>query len=115
MKNAWTGAMLVITVLCVSVAILAFAGVTPDLAAPAYGLLLLLALMWAGKLFAAKVVSWKHSPIHIPIAAFVIYAVARYFFSPLEYEARLELIGISACALVYLIASCNFYRARERS
>ena len=77
---------------------LAFAGVTPDLAAPSYALVVLLALMWAGKLFTAKTVSWKHSPLHIPIVAFVGYAAARYFFSPLEYEARLELMGMVCCA-----------------
>ena len=107
--------MVILLALAVSAAVLAFAGVTPDLAAPTYALVALLALMWAGKLFAAKVVSWKHSPLHIPIVVFVAYAVARYFYSPLEYEARLELIGIVCCAAVYFIAASNFYRARERA
>src|SRR5207247_1133942 len=115
MKNGWTAAMVILLALCISTAVLAFAGVTPDLAAPSYALVVLLALMWAGKLFTAKAVSWKHSPLHIPILAFVAYAVVRYFFSPLEYEARLELIGIVCCALVYFLAASNFYRARDRA
>src|SRR2546426_1763651 len=115
MRNGWTAAMVIVMALCISAAVLAFAGVTPDLAAPSYALVVLLALMWVCKLFAAKVVSWKHSPLHIPILGFVAYAAARYFFSPLEYEARVELIGIVCCALVYFIAASNFYRARERA
>src|SRR5437870_6738622 len=115
MKNGWTAAMVILLALCISTAVLAFAGVTPDLAAPSYALVVLLALMWAGKLFTAKAVSWKHSPLHIPILVFVSYALARYFFSPLEYEARLELIGIICCALVYFITASNFYRARDRA
>src|SRR5216110_2622341 len=112
MKNGWTAAMVILLALCISWAVLAFAGVTPDLAAPSYALVVLLALMWACKLFGAKVVSWKHSPLHIPIVGFVGYAVARYFFSPLEYEARVELIGIVCCALVYFItASTSIVRA----
>src|SRR2546423_268860 len=115
MKNGWTAAMIIVLALCIGAAVAAFAGVTPDLAAPSYALAVLLALMWVGKLFTAKAVSWKHSPLHIPILGFVAYAVARYFFSPLEYEARLEFVGIGCCALVYFIAASNFYRARDRA
>jgi len=81
----------------------------------AYALALLLTLIWAGKLFGAKVVSWKHSPLHLAVVAFIAYAVARYFFSPLEYEARLDLIDICLCGLVYFIAASNFYRPRDRA
>jgi len=41
-------------ILCIYAAVIAFAAVTPDFAAPAYALALLLTLIWAGKLFGAK-------------------------------------------------------------
>src|SRR5882672_1082211 len=115
MRNALAGTMVITMVLCIYAAVIAFAAVTPDFAAPAYALALLLALIWAGKLFGAKVVSWKHSPLHLAVVAFIGYAVARYFFSPLEYEARLDLIDICLCGLVYFIAASNFYRPRDRA
>src|SRR4051794_20890248 len=114
MRNFWAGAMVITMALCVYAAVLNFAAVTPDLAAPTYGLIVLLALMWAVKLFGAKTVSWKHSPLHIPVAAFFLYVLARYFFSPTEHESRLDLIDIGFCALVYFIAASNFYRPRDR-
>jgi len=96
-------------------ATLLFAAVTPDLAAPAYVLILCLALLWAGKLFLAETVSWRPSPVHWAVLAFVVYAACRYFFSPLEYEARRDLIEISFSALIYFISASNLYRSRERS
>ena len=114
MRNVLAGAMVITMALCIYAAVIAFAAVTPDLAWPAYGLAVLLALLWAGKLFAARAVSWRFSPLHIPVAAFFLYALARYFFSRFEYEARLDLINIGFCALVYFTAAANFYRTRDR-
>lgn len=107
--------MVITMALCIFAAVLFFGGVTPDLAAPAYGLGILLALMWAGKLFFAKTVSWKHSPLHLPVLAFFLYALIRYFFSPVERDTRLELIDIALCTLIYFAAASNFYRARDRA
>jgi len=73
---------------------LLFAAVTPDLAAPAYALILILALLWAGKLFMAETVSWKPSPVHWAVLAFVLYAFCRYLFSPLEFESRRDFIEV---------------------
>src|SRR6266850_3114569 len=115
MRNFLASAMVIAMALCLYTAVLRFGAVGPDLAAPVYGLIVLLTLIWAGKLFLAKSVSWKHSPLHIPVAAFFVYALGRYFFSPLEYESRLDLIEIGFCALVYFICAANFYRARDRS
>src|SRR5436190_24001752 len=101
MRNFLASAMVITMALCLYTAVLRFGGVGPDLAGPTYGLIVLLALMWAAKLFFAKSVSWKNSPLHLPVAGFFFYALGRYFFSPLEYESRLDLIEIGFCALVY--------------
>src|SRR5882672_7632007 len=108
MRNALAGSMVVTMALCIYAAVVLFAAITPDFAAPAYGLALLLTLMWAGKLFLADVVSWKYSPLHIPVLAFVAYSIFRYFSSPIEYESRLEVINTCFCALVYFVAAANF-------
>src|SRR5258706_5750208 len=114
MRNVLAGAMVITMALCVYAAVIDFAAVTPDLAWPAYGLALLLGLLWVGKLFGAKAVSWRFSVLHIPIAAFFVYALARYFFSSLEHEARLDLINIGFCTLIYFVAAANFYRSPDR-
>src|SRR6266404_4184640 len=114
MRNVLAGAMVITMALCIYAAVIAFASVTPDLAAPAYALAVLVALLWAGKLFGAKAVSWRFSVLHIPVAAFFLYALGRYFFARLEHEARLDLINIGFCTLVYFVAAANFYRSRDR-
>ncbi len=115
MRKALAGSMVITMGLCICAAVVLFGAVTPDFAAPAYALGLVLALMWAAKLFFADVVSWKYSPIHLPVLAFVAYSIVRYFFSPIEYESRLEVINTCFCALVYFIAAANFYRPRDRA
>src|ERR1041385_1565833 len=115
MRSLLTASMVVLLSLALYAATLLFAGVTPDLAAPAYGLIIFLLLLWAGKLFFAETVSWKSSPLHLAVLGFVIFAFFRYLYSPLEYESRRDLIEISFAALVYFIAASNLYRSRERS
>src|ERR1043166_7948233 len=115
MRSLLTASMVVLLSLALYAATLIFAGVTPDLAAPAYALIIFLLVLWAGKLFFAETVSWKSSPIHLAVLGFLIYAFVRYLLSPLEYESRRDLIEISFAALVYFVAASNLYRARERS
>src|SRR3954471_18085439 len=115
MRSLLAASMVVFLSLALYAATLLFAAVTPDLAAPAYGLILVLGLLWAGKLFFAETVSWKSSPMHFAVLGFVLYAFVRYLFSPLEYESRLDLIEICFSAFVYFIAASNLYRSRERS
>lgn len=107
--------MIIIMALCVLWATVAYGAVTPELAAPVHGMAILLAVLWAAKLFFAKVVSWKQSPMHWPVLGFAVYAVIRYFTAPLEYEGRLELFQVGLCTLVYFLAACNFYRQRDRT
>jgi O-antigen ligase len=79
------------------------------------GLVGLLALIWAGKLFLAPVALWKPSPMHWPVLGFVVYTFAHYFLSPYEYLSRLELFQVSLYGLVYFIAANNINRGRERT
>ena len=79
MRNLLAGAMMIIMALSILVAVILFGAVSIDLAAPVYGLVILLVVLWAAKLFLAKVVSWKQSPAHLPVLAFLIYVVVRYF------------------------------------
>lgn len=44
------------------------------------------------------------------VLAFVIYAVARYFTSPIEYVARQELIQVLVCAFLFFAIVNNLYR-----
>src|SRR5713101_1886480 len=115
MRKLVAGAMIGFMVLCPVAATVAYGAVSPELAAPAYGMAILLALLWAAKLFFARVVSWKRSPMHWPVLGFAVYAIIRYFTAPLEYEARLELFQVGLCTLVYFLTACNFYRQRDRT
>jgi O-antigen ligase len=92
-----------------------FGGITVDLLAPAVGLAILATLFWAGKLFFARLVSWKHSPMHWPVLAFTLYALVRYRFSPVEFDSRVELFQIVLYVVIYFLAACNFYHQRDRS
>jgi O-antigen ligase len=115
MRKLVAGAMIGLMVLCPVAATVAYGAVSPELAAPVYGMGILLALLWAAKLFFATVVSWKQSPMHWPVLGFAVYAIIRYFTAPVEYEARLELFQVGLCTLVYFATACNFYRQRDRT
>src|SRR6266849_4277672 len=115
MRKLVAGAMIGFMVLCPVAATVAYGAVSPELAAPVYGMAILLAVLWAAKLFFARVVSWKQSPMHWPVLGFAVYAVIRYFTAPLEYEGRLELFQVGLCTLAYFLSACNFYRQRDRT
>ncbi|MCI0747447.1 MAG: O-antigen ligase family protein [Verrucomicrobia subdivision 3 bacterium] len=101
--------------LCLIVGVVWFGAVTVDVAAPAFAFAVLLGLLWAGKLFFMRVVSWKSSPMHWPVLAFTAYAVIRYFASPIEYDSRMELFNVLLLAFVYFVCAFNFYRSRDRN
>lgn len=110
-----TGAMHVLLALCLVTATLSYGAVTVRLAGPVYGLAVLLGLLWSALLFTSSTITWQQSPTHLPVACFVGYAFIRYFTSPIEYESRLDLIHVCLYALVYFLASSNFYRPRDRA
>ncbi len=115
MRNVLAGAMVITMALCLVIATALFGAVAIEDAVFVYGLAMLLALGWAAKLFFGRVVSWKYSPVHVPVLAFLAYATVRYFTSPIEYESRLMLFQIGLCALIYFLAASNFHRPRDRT
>lgn len=115
MRNVVAGAMVITMALCLLAAVIWFGAVSVNLAAPAYALALAAGLMWAGKLFFIKVVSWKPSSMHWPVLAFLIYCYARYLTSPIEYEARMELFRVALLAFIYFLCAFNFYHSRDRT
>src|SRR5437867_7324794 len=115
MRNVLASAMVITMALCVSAGVIWFGAVTVDLAGPLYACAILLGLMWAGKLFFARAVSWKPSPLHLPVLVFAGYATVRYFTSPIEYDSRMELFQVWLLAFVYFVCAFNFYRTRDRT
>jgi O-antigen ligase len=115
MRTILAGAMAVAMALCVSAGVIWFGAVDIDVASPVFGFAILMGVMWAAKLFFNRVVSWKPSPMHWPVVAFVAYATARYFTSPIEYSSRIELFQVWLLAFVYFLSACNFYRSRDRA
>jgi O-antigen ligase len=114
MRNFLASAMVVAMVLCLFAAVIPLGGVTPELAVYAYAVGGLLAIAWAGKLLFAQSVSWKQSPVHVPVLCFFLYALVRYFTTPLEHEARLEVLNIGFYVLIYFLCAANFHRSRDR-
>src|SRR6185503_17648919 len=115
MRGFLAGLTVALLVLCLASAVLYFGGVTIIYAGPVYALAILMALAWTVKLLLAAPVSWKFSPIHVPVGLFVLYAIGRYWISPLQFESRLELFRIILYAFVYFYVVCNLYRSRDRS
>ena len=114
MNRPFASAMIVLMALVLCTAVLALGAVTPELALPSFALIGLMGVLWALRLPFASEAHWKRSSLHWPIAAFLVYALVRYFFSPLEYDARVELFQVAACVLVYFIAANQFYHRFDR-
>jgi O-antigen ligase len=115
MHRAVSITLVVLVGLSVTAAALVFGAVTPDFASSMYAFGFLAVLLWALKLVFSARVTWKSSPMHWPVAGFVTYATIRYFTSPIEYEARIDLIQICFYALIYFLAASNFHRPRDRA
>lgn len=88
--------------------------VTPSLAGLAFGLGFLAVLLALGRFLLPGPCRWKHSPVHLPVAAFLLYTLVRYFTAAVEYEARFELLQVFLCGLIYFVASQNCHRPRDR-
>jgi O-antigen ligase/Tfp pilus assembly protein PilF len=115
MNRVFASAMIVLMALVLCTAVLALGAVTPELALPCFALIGLMGVLWALRLALGSEAHWKRSSIHWPIAAFLVYALVRYFFSAVEYDARVELFQIAACALVYFIAANQFHHRFDRT
>lgn len=115
MSRVLAGAMTTVMALCFFAVCLPLGGVTPELAFPAYAVLSVLCGIAAARLLVEREVVWVVSPMHWPVAAFFVYTIARYFTSPVEYEARFELFQVGACFLVYCISSVFYNRPQDRN
>jgi len=114
MRNVLASATVISVALALFSGVILYGAVDPDVAAPMYGFGLLAGVFWAVRLLSTRAVSWKNSPLHWPILAFVVYAFIRYFQSPVEFDARVELLYLGLYALVYFVA-CQFYRPVDRT
>lgn len=107
--------MVVTMALSIYSAVILFGGVSAEILSPAFLLASLAVALWGGKLLLAQKVSWKHSPMHWPVLAFVAYTFFRSLSSPLHYDSRLEFLRVLLYALVYFVCANNFYHSRERA
>lgn len=115
MKKLLDGALLAGLALCLVYATVAFGAVSTEYAAPLYALASALAILWAVKLLLSKEAVWVRSPMHWAVAAFALYATARYLTSPIEYDSRIELFHVGLYTLIYFLVASNFWRQRDRS
>ena len=106
--------MVIAMALALLFGVLFYGAVDPDVAAPMYFFGLLATALWAGKLLFSSASTWKSSPMHWPVLAFGVYAIIRYFSSPVEYDARIELLHVALCGLAYFTA-CQFYHPSHRT
>src|SRR6476646_7418545 len=105
MNSVFAGAMITIMALCVFGGLLPLGAVNPELAFPAFILVAALAFLWSTRILLSQESVWSRSPMHWPVLGFFVYAFVRYLFSPLEYEARVEVFQVGLCALVYFVCA----------
>jgi O-antigen ligase len=115
MRSVLASAMVITMALCFLAGVILFGGVSPNVAAPMFALAFFAGLVWAIQIFLSPDAPWKKSPMNWPVVAVVAYAVVRYFTSPFEYDARIELFQIGLCALAYFIAANQFNRPIDRT
>ena len=114
MRKFLASAMVIAMALSICAAVVALGGVNQDFILIAYGFAAVAILGWIGKLFFGRTVTWKHSPVHWPMLGFFVYALIRYFTSPIEYESRLEVLNVGFYTIVYFLCAANFYHTRDR-
>ena len=115
MIGVFAGAMITFMALVVFGAVIPLGGVNPVLLSPAFFLICLLTLLWGGGVLATRKLTWRASPMHWPMLLFLAYSVGRYFTSPFEYEARIELFQVGLSGLVFFVAAHQFHHRRDRA
>ena len=115
MSRVLASAMTIVMALCFLAINLALGGVNPELVFPGYAVLAVAAGIAAIRLVVQKDIAWVNSPMHWPAIAFFGYAIARYFTSPVEYDARFELFQVGACFAVYLVGAACLSRPQDRN
>lgn len=89
---------------------LAFGAVYPWTWLVLQGLAVGVALLWLARLWAGHKPKLLWPPLAWAVAAFVLYAVARYLTADIEYVARLELIRILLFAFWFLAVVSHLYK-----
>jgi O-antigen ligase len=107
--------MVITMALCFLAGVMFFGGVNPDVAAPMFALGFFGGLLWALQLVLCPDSTWKRSPMNWPVLAFLLYALIRYFTTPFEHKARVELFQVGLCALAYFVAANQFQRPAHRT
>ena len=67
-------------------------------------------IFWALRLWFSPKPQLLWPPICWAVAAFVIYAIARYWTAEIEYVARMEMIQVLVCAFLFFAIVNNLYR-----
>ena len=114
MRKILASATVWIVALVLFISTISFGATSIDFLAPACLLVVLGIFLWVYKLFFADVVSWKQSPMHVPVLLFLAYAWVRYYQSPVEYDSRFELLQIGLYSLFFFLLASNCYRSRDR-
>ncbi|MBI5686965.1 MAG: O-antigen ligase family protein [Verrucomicrobia bacterium] len=79
-------------------------------------LLTLVALLgWAARAAVAGKMTWIRTPLDLPLAAGVVYVVARYAFSPVEWISRQEMLQVLMYASVYFLVTQHFSRRQRQN
>lgn len=79
--------------------------VNPSLAFVGISVLGCAGLIWLGGQFLQEEVTLAWSRIDLAVGIFVAYAAVRYTLTPVEYEARLEMIQVICCGAAYFLSS----------
>ena len=115
MSRVLASAMTIVMALCFLAVSLPLGGVNPELVFPGYAVLSVSVGIAVIRLVVEKDITWVNSPMHWPVLAFFVYTIARYFTSPVEYDARFELFQVGACFLVYAIGAIFINRPQDRN
>ena len=79
--------------------------VNPSLAFVGISVLGCAGLIWLGGQFLQEEVTLAWSRMDLAVGIFVAYAAVRYTLTPVEYEARLEMIQVICCGAAYFLSS----------
>jgi O-antigen ligase len=114
MKKFIGGAMVSTMALCFLAAVIPLAAHPIQFATGLYAGAFLLGVLWIVKLLSGKA-HWNHSPVHYPVLGFFLYALYRYFTSPIEYDSRIELFDVGLLTFFYFAIASNFHHSKDRS
>jgi len=77
---------------------------------PIFAALVLGYILWIARIAITKVLLWHTSVVNYPVIALLLYITARYFFTPVEYTARHELLMWYGCVALFFLVLNNLNR-----